>query len=112
MQSVDQKKEEFQRYLEVSGVLESIVGVLVNLHEMPEKPRDARQFIHDYFTNSGTGEREALLKEIDELKRTVRCYGSLNARTHVDMASLATFSQVKEKDEQIKDLRELLEKRV
>lgn len=41
---------------------------------MPEKPQDARQFIHDYLTNSGIGEKEALQREIKELKRIVRQY--------------------------------------
>ena len=35
------KKEEFQRYLEKSGVIDAMTKVLVGLYEVPEKPANA-----------------------------------------------------------------------
>mmetsp|Transcript_66173 Transcript_66173/g.109949 ORF Transcript_66173/g.109949 Transcript_66173/m.109949 type:complete len:111 (-) Transcript_66173:226-558(-) len=44
-QSPDQKKEEFRRYLERSGVIDALTKVLVGLYEEPEKPANALDFI-------------------------------------------------------------------
>lgn len=41
----DSRKEEFQRYLEKSGVIDSLTKVLVGLYELPEKPVNAIDFI-------------------------------------------------------------------
>lgn len=38
--SINQKKEEFRKYLEKNGVVDSITKVLVSLYEEPERPSD------------------------------------------------------------------------
>jgi hypothetical protein len=37
-QTPEQKKEEFRKYLERSGVVDQLTKVLVGLYEEPEKP--------------------------------------------------------------------------
>ena len=44
-QAPDAKKEEFRKYLERSGVIDSLTKVLVGLYEEPEKPANALDFI-------------------------------------------------------------------
>jgi len=41
----DSKREEFRKYLEKSGVLDSLTKVLVALYEEPEKPSSAVDFL-------------------------------------------------------------------
>lgn len=40
-QTADQKKEDFRKYLEKSGVIDQLTRVLVGLYEEPEKPSNA-----------------------------------------------------------------------
>lgn len=71
LQAVDQKKEEFQRYLEKSGVLDSITRMLVALDDMPEKPEDARDFIREFLTGTGPTETQVLQAQVERLTREV-----------------------------------------
>ena len=43
--AVDNKREEFRRYLEKSGVLDALTKTLVCLYEEPEKPNNAVDFL-------------------------------------------------------------------
>ncbi|ELU09571.1 hypothetical protein CAPTEDRAFT_106771 [Capitella teleta] len=43
-QGADSKREEFRKYLEKSGVLDSLTKVLVGLYEEPEKPSNALEY--------------------------------------------------------------------
>uniref|UniRef100_A0A7S0DTL0 c-Myc-binding protein n=1 Tax=Amorphochlora amoebiformis TaxID=1561963 RepID=A0A7S0DTL0_9EUKA len=43
----ESRKEEFQKYLEKSGVIDTLTKVLVNLYECPEKPPNAINFIKE-----------------------------------------------------------------
>jgi hypothetical protein len=45
VQTTEQKKEEFRKYLEKSGVIDQLTKVLVGLYEEPEKPHNAVDFI-------------------------------------------------------------------
>ena len=45
VQSTEQKKEEFRKYLDKSGVVDQLTKVLVGLYEEPEKPSNAVDFI-------------------------------------------------------------------
>ncbi|XP_057306498.1 c-Myc-binding protein-like isoform X1 [Hydractinia symbiolongicarpus] len=44
----DSKREEFRKYLEKSGVLDSLTKVLVTLYEEPEKPSSAVDFLKQH----------------------------------------------------------------
>ena len=45
VQTTEQKKEEFRKYLERAGVIDNLTKVLVGLYEEPEKPGNAIEFI-------------------------------------------------------------------
>jgi len=47
MQSAESKKEEFQKYLEKSGVIDALTKVLVALYESNERPANAIDFVRD-----------------------------------------------------------------
>ncbi len=59
------KKEDFRRYLERNGVVDTLTKVLVGLYEEPEKPDNPTEYIKTFFT---AGNQEA---EIAELKAKV-----------------------------------------
>ncbi|XP_037129551.1 c-Myc-binding protein-like isoform X1 [Syngnathus acus] len=42
----DHKREQFRRYLEKAGVVDSLTSVLVALYEQPEKPTNALEYPH------------------------------------------------------------------
>ncbi|XP_065653324.1 c-Myc-binding protein-like isoform X1 [Hydra vulgaris] len=66
----DSKREEFRRYLEKSGVLDSLTKVLVALYEEPEKPSSAVDFLRQHIAGGlpDNSDIEALRLEISQLK--------------------------------------------
>ncbi|NXA43536.1 MYCBP protein, partial [Eudromia elegans] len=68
--AADSKREQFRRYLEKSGVLDTLTKVLVALYEEPEKPNSALDFLKHHLGASSpeTPEIEALRLEAAELK--------------------------------------------
>ncbi|KAL7868920.1 hypothetical protein SRHO_G00103040 [Serrasalmus rhombeus] len=67
----ESKREQFRRYLEKAGVLDSLTNVLVALYEETEKPNNALEFIRQHL---GTGEpdsadAESLRLELKELQQ-------------------------------------------
>lgn len=48
-QTPESKKEEFQKYLDQSGVIEELTKMLVGLYEEPDKPNNAMEFLRKYF---------------------------------------------------------------
>ena len=44
----DSKKEEFRRYLERSGAIDSLTSVLVGLYEEPDRPLESTEYIKRY----------------------------------------------------------------
>lgn len=45
----ESKKEQFQKYLDQTGVIDEITKMLVGLYEEPEKPTNALDFLKKYF---------------------------------------------------------------
>ncbi|RLO03416.1 hypothetical protein DYB28_014490, partial [Aphanomyces astaci] len=65
----DSKKEEFRKYLEKSGVIDSLTKVLVGLYEESDKPPNAVDYIKR-FMGAPTGvDVEAMRLENEELKK-------------------------------------------
>ncbi|XP_069731506.1 C-Myc-binding protein isoform X1 [Phaenicophaeus curvirostris] len=66
----DSKREQFRRYLERSGVLDTLTKVLVALYEEPEKPSSALDFLKHHLGASApeNPEIEALRLEVAEMK--------------------------------------------
>ncbi|ETV87629.1 hypothetical protein H257_01135 [Aphanomyces astaci] len=68
-QTPDSKKEEFRKYLEKSGVIDSLTKVLVGLYEESDKPPNAVDYIKR-FMGAPTGvDVEAMRLENEELKK-------------------------------------------
>ena len=79
------KKDEFRKYLEQSGAIDSLTSVLVNLYEEPNKPSESTDYLqkHLNLTRDKPGsaimedhqrqlkENEELKKENDKLKQKV-----------------------------------------
>ncbi|XP_063734969.1 c-Myc-binding protein-like isoform X2 [Eleginops maclovinus] len=73
MQAPDSKREQFRRYLEKTGVVDSLTSVLVALYELPEKPSNSLEFVKEHLNSVGQtlAESEALQQEVIELRQ--RC---------------------------------------
>ncbi|XP_030790406.1 c-Myc-binding protein-like [Rhinopithecus roxellana] len=67
---VDSKREQFQRYLGKSGVLDTLTKVLVALYEEPEKPNSALDFLKHHLeaATPDNPEIELLHLELTEMK--------------------------------------------
>ena len=62
----ESKKQEFQKYLEKSGVIDSLTKVFVGLYEIPEKPANAVDFIREYLGASVNTDVDELKEKINE----------------------------------------------
>ncbi|XP_044856804.1 c-Myc-binding protein-like [Mauremys mutica] len=69
-QATESKREQFRRYLEKSGVLDTLTKVLVALYEEPEKPNNALDFLKHHIGAAApeNPEIEALPLEVAEMK--------------------------------------------
>jgi|DeetaT_6_FD_contig_61_768804_length_874_multi_3_in_0_out_0_1 outer membrane murein-binding lipoprotein Lpp len=72
---IDARREEFRKYLEKEGILESLTKSLVALYEEPDKPSDALSFVRNIFAASEMqtmrSQVENLTKENEQLKTKV-----------------------------------------
>jgi len=69
----DNKKEEYKRYLERTGVTDALTKVMVSLYEEPEKPQNAIEYIKKYLgTQNGDTEYDRMKKENEELHSTIK----------------------------------------
>ena len=69
--TAEQRKEEFQKYLEKNGVVDALTKVLVGLYEQPEKPQSAIEFIKEYLGAPAGVDVEKLNKTIEEQQRQI-----------------------------------------
>ena len=69
VQTTEQKKEEFRKYLEKNGVIDQLTKVLVGLYEEPEKPGNVTDFIKKSLGAPSDTDVEQLMNENEELKR-------------------------------------------
>uniref|UniRef100_A0A3Q2ZDM8 MYC binding protein n=1 Tax=Kryptolebias marmoratus TaxID=37003 RepID=A0A3Q2ZDM8_KRYMA len=88
----ESKREQFRRYLERSGVLDTLTSVLVALYEEQDKPNNALDYIKLHLGGSGQDPADAealrleladlqqkctlLMEENKELRNRVSCCGS------------------------------------
>ncbi|CAI5663505.1 c-Myc-binding protein isoform X5 [Oreochromis niloticus] len=72
-QGPDPKREQFRRYLEKAGVVDSLTSVLVSLYEQQEKPNNALEFVKQHLGAVGqtSEDAEALQQEVIDLRQ--RC---------------------------------------
>ena len=69
VQTTEQKKEEFRKYLEKAGVIDQLTKVLVGLYEEPEKPGNVIDFIKKSLGAPSDTDVDQLMSENEELKR-------------------------------------------
>ncbi|XP_008278809.1 C-Myc-binding protein [Stegastes partitus] len=69
----DPKREQFRRYLEKAGVIDSLTSVLVSLYEEREKPSNALEFVKQHLSAVGhpSPDTETLQQEVIDLRQ--RC---------------------------------------
>ncbi|KAJ7985295.1 hypothetical protein DPEC_G00350600 [Dallia pectoralis] len=67
------KREQFRRYLEKAGVLDSLTTVLVALYEETDKPNNALDFLKQHLGvgSQESTDTEALQQELNEMRQ--RC---------------------------------------
>ncbi len=69
VQTTEQKKEEFRKYLEKAGVIDQLTKVLVGLYEEQEKPQNVIEFIKKSLGEPTDTDVEQLMTENEALKR-------------------------------------------
>ena len=69
VQTTEQKKDEFRKYLEKNGVIDQLTKVLVGLYEEQEKPGNVVEFIKRNLGEPSDLDVDQLLAENEELKR-------------------------------------------
>jgi hypothetical protein len=69
VQTTEQKKEEFRKYLEKGGVIDQLTKVLVGLYEEPEKPENVTAYLKKSLGAPSDMDFEHLMSENEELKR-------------------------------------------
>lgn len=67
--SDNSKKEEFRRYLDKTGVLDSLTRVLVGLYEEPDRPQNAIDYVRRYLGAPQNVDVEGLKRENEQLKQ-------------------------------------------
>ncbi|OXA40469.1 c-Myc-binding protein [Folsomia candida] len=67
----ESKRDEFKRYLEKSGVMDSLTKVLVSLYEEPERPGNAVEYFLERLASGVPmkAEMESLQLEINDLRK-------------------------------------------
>ena len=63
------KREEFRKYLEKTGVLDTLTKILVGLYEEPERPTNAIEYIKRYMGAPKNVDVEGLKRENEQLRR-------------------------------------------
>ena len=86
VQTTEQKKEEFRKYLEKAGVIDQLTKVLVGLYEEPEKPGNVIEFIKKSLGAPSDTDVDQLMAENEALKRT---QDELNSKIQALEAELA-----------------------
>ena len=69
VQTTEQKKEEFRKYLEKGGVIDKLTKVLVGLYEEPEKPENVTAYLKKSLGAPSDMDFENLMAQNEELKR-------------------------------------------
>lgn len=103
---IDARREEFRKYLEKEGILESLTKSLVALYEEPDKPSDALSFVRNIFAASEMqtmrSQVENLTKENEQLKTKVSTLETDKAvleKKIVQMEEVAAAAKDEKKDE-------------
>uniref|UniRef100_A0A3B3YZX6 MYC binding protein n=1 Tax=Poecilia mexicana TaxID=48701 RepID=A0A3B3YZX6_9TELE len=71
----DSKREHFRRYLEKTGVVDSLTSVFVSLYEQQEKPPNALEYVKEHLgaVPLTSPDTEALQQEVNDLRQRCAC---------------------------------------
>lgn len=68
----ENKREEFRKYLERTGVMDALTKVLVSLYEEPDKPDDALEYIRNKLCSQPNGENlETMRAKLEEANQKI-----------------------------------------
>lgn len=67
-QSPDSRKEQFRKYLESTGVVDTLTKVLVALYEEPERPGNPIEYIKQYLGAPTSDEHDRERAELGALR--------------------------------------------
>ncbi|XP_024241787.1 c-Myc-binding protein isoform X2 [Oncorhynchus tshawytscha] len=78
----ESKREQFQRYLEKAGVLDSLTSVLLALYEETEKPNNALDFLKQHLGVAGqeSADTEALQQDLRDMRQRCELLAEENKR--------------------------------
>ncbi|KAK7582255.1 hypothetical protein V9T40_013700 [Parthenolecanium corni] len=95
--NIDSRREEFRKYLESSGVTDSLIRMMTSMYESDERPADALQFLRDQFIQSAPyiHELTAVQQYLDAARERIRTLESENAelREELDRYKPRKYSQ-------------------
>ncbi|XP_024241788.1 c-Myc-binding protein isoform X3 [Oncorhynchus tshawytscha] len=84
MEASESKREQFQRYLEKAGVLDSLTSVLLALYEETEKPNNALEssFLKQHLGVAGqeSADTEALQQDLRDMRQRCELLAEENKR--------------------------------
>lgn len=73
MSSLEARREEFRKYLERNGVIDSLTKALIKLYEEKDKPEDAVRFVRQYMCEDCPTEKDfiALKSQLENAQNTI-----------------------------------------
>ena len=94
----ESKREEFRKYLEKEGVLDSLTKILVCLYEEPEKPINALDFLKQHLHGGSpeSNDVETLRLELQELRTKHEAVVSENEALKAKLQEYETPAEEKE----------------
>ncbi|XP_065218025.1 c-Myc-binding protein [Planococcus citri] len=95
--SIDSKREEFRKYLETAGVMDTITRILTMIYECTDKPADPLQFLRDEILKSSPVllEETANAKYLESARERITKLETENEnlKKEIERLKAAAFSQ-------------------
>ncbi|KAM7252258.1 hypothetical protein ACFE04_024141 [Oxalis oulophora] len=86
----EEKKENFRKYLDSSGVLDALTKVLVALYEQNQKPSSALEFVQQKLGGPSLSEYEKVQSELSDLQRKYNELLATHRETSKELEELKT----------------------
>lgn len=89
LQPSENKREEFRKYLERTGVMDALTKVLVSLYEEADKPEDALEYIRNKLCSQPDGDNmDTLRAKLEEANQKIITLEKENAELKGDTPRL------------------------
>mmetsp|Transcript_36641 Transcript_36641/g.67934 ORF Transcript_36641/g.67934 Transcript_36641/m.67934 type:complete len:146 (+) Transcript_36641:203-640(+) len=111
----DSKKEEFRRYLERSGAIDSLTSVLVGLYEENDRPSESTDYIKNYLSGNSTSNGHDNINDINNNNNSKQRNNSnssgaiLASSQHAQQENEKLRKENKELKNQVKELNKTIE---